>query len=474
MVGKSILRVLAITAAALICVAARATDEPCFAQTPAGAQSANDGLEPVKADALAATYWRQLAGSLWNVTGAKSADTTSPTPQPQSTGGSGRFQDRDRNFPQRESRTAIRLVKHVNGIFGGLESGSGLGLGLELTTADSIPGVEFRLTAITSTKLYRRFEGEAYFPKIGDEKTHASLWYGYTRRTKDNFFGIGPRTTRADETNYDLERRSVNAGLFRDFSEELQAGVYVSYVNSDAYRGQDDADPPIDLLFSNSPFTVPITRFIPGLHSGSKTISYGAFVEADARNNDSGLTKGFFFYGRLYSTDGLDKGNLASSDYGWIGAELDARGYIPVFSDKTSLVLRVAADLKDPKGGSLIPFYDLSSIGGFSRVRGFNTFRYRGNNSFVANVEVRQTVYAPSETRGVDVIVFGDAGQVWGDNRSKTDPAILLNDDFDSSNWRASFGGGLQYRHTKSLVVRVDVARTFERNHAYITLSRGF
>ena len=35
-------------------------------------------------------------------------------------------------------------------------------------------------------------------------------------------------------------------------------------------------------------------------------------------------------------------------------------------------------------------------------------------------------------TRGLDLIVFGDVGQVWGDNRSGIDPTILRNDDFDS------------------------------------------
>jgi hypothetical protein len=54
--------------------------------------------------------------------------------------------------------------KHLNAIMNGFAFGAGLGLGMQLTSADSIPGVEFRFTAITSTKLYRLFEGEAYLP----------------------------------------------------------------------------------------------------------------------------------------------------------------------------------------------------------------------------------------------------------------------------------------------------------------------
>jgi hypothetical protein len=102
-----------------------------------------------------------------------------------------RVKARGRKFPMRDSWTAIGIVEHVNGLFGGLEQGAGPGFGVELTTADSIPSIELRAAMLTSDKLYRRFEGEVNIPKIIDEKTHADFWYGYLRRTKDNYFGIG-------------------------------------------------------------------------------------------------------------------------------------------------------------------------------------------------------------------------------------------------------------------------------------------
>jgi hypothetical protein len=70
-------------------------------------------------------------------------------------------------------------AKYLYGIIGGFDQASGLGFGLELTTADKIPFVEFRVTALGSTRLYRRIEGEAYFPKIIDAKTHADVWFSY-------------------------------------------------------------------------------------------------------------------------------------------------------------------------------------------------------------------------------------------------------------------------------------------------------
>jgi hypothetical protein len=78
------------------------------------------------------------------------------------------------------------------------------------------------------------------------------------------------------------------------------------------------------------------------------------------------------------------------------------------------------------------------------------------------------------EHRGLDLIGFGDAGQVWGGNRSTTDPTILGNDNFASRNWKSGVGGGIQYRHTKSLVVRFDVATSQDGPRAYFSISRGF
>ena len=379
-----------------------------------------------------------------------------------------------RNGPTRESWNTIDLgTKYFRAVVGGFEQGASIGFGVQLTTADSIRFVEFRVTALTSPNLYRRFEGEAYFPQVFDKNTHADVWFDYLRRTKDKFFGIGSLVPNTSQTNFDLEQRSYNASLYHDFAERLQVGGYFSLSNSATYRGQRDRDIPIDILFSGDPSTVPVTRWTPGLRTNVKILSYGGFAEYDLRNNASGLTRGAYFYGRVGSAQGL-KDEPAFSDYGWLEAELDARGYVPLGSDKTSLAVRGYASLKDPRGGSQIPFYDLSFLGGRMYGRGFQNYRYRGNNSVLGSAELRQTVWTQSEDRGLDVFGFGDAGQVWGDNRSRTDPAILANDDFDSRKWRASVGGGVQYRYSRGFAGRVEIGHSHERNLIYFSITRGF
>jgi len=428
----------------------------------------------------------------------ENVDPPTPVPAPQGGFGTaaqafGRAKTQERFAPTRNPRIAFPIWgKHLNWILNGFAQGAGLGLGLQLTSADSIPGVEFRFTALTSTKLYRLFEGEAYIPRIFSEKTHADIWFQYLRRTKDTFFGIGPRIPNTSQTNYDIETRSFYGLLQHDFEEHLSAGVFVGVEDTSTYPGERDQDIPFNGLFSGDPILAiknfgSLTAWAPGFQQNTKILTWGGFGEFDRRNNDHGLTRGFFVYGRIASHDGLDLDN-AFSDYGWVEGAIDVRGYIPIFSDRTSIALRSGTVLQKTKGGSQIPFYDLAYLGGREFVRGFKNYRWRGNNAQLFSGEFRQTVYAIKEDRGIDVVVFADTGQVWGDNRDQIVPslppavvpriviipAIIANQSFDSSNWRSSFGGGLQYRHSKGLAARIELGHSNERNLIYFSLSRGF
>lgn len=399
---------------------------------------------------------------------------TGPSGNPQGVASlTSHFQTFTRYVPLRENWTTINLgTKYAKAVVGGLEQGASLGLGLQFTTADLWP-IELRATAITSSKLYRRGQAEAYIPKLFSEHTHADFWFDYLRRTKDNFFGIGPHTPTTSETNYDIERRSYNAALYHNFTREAVAGGYASFSNSATYKGQVTSELPIDQLFSGDPNTIPVSRWVPGLRVNTRILSYGGFAELDYRNNSRGLTRGGFFYGRVGRAEAIAY-DTVFSDYEWLDSEMDARGYIPLGSDKTSLALRAYAALREPHGDSQIPFYDQAYLGGRMYGRGFEDYRYRANNLALGSVELRQTVWPQREDRGLDIFGFGDAGQVWGDNRSHTDPVILANQDFNWQVWKTSIGGGLQYRYSKSLAGRVELGHSNQRNLVYVSISRGF
>ncbi|HEY6400064.1 MAG TPA: BamA/TamA family outer membrane protein [Blastocatellia bacterium] len=413
---------------------------------------------------------------------------TAPTPNPQVTGPSGptptarvtdRVKVRELLAPWREDYAAIRIgPRYINGVVGGFEQGSGLGLGVEFTTNDKFSWVEFRATAIVSTQWFRRGRLTAYFPEIGDEQTHANVWFDYLLVRAWNFYGIGPRTPRATRTSFHMERRGYHGLLQRDFTKRFRAGVFAGLTNTGARNGDNNDVPSINTFFSGNPAVRPITAFAPGLDMNAEISHYGLYGEYDGRSNTTGLTKGFYLYGMLGSWDGIDNGALFT-DWGWVWSILDARAYIPLGSNKTSFAARVFASLEDPKGGSQIPFYYQSFIGGRLYVRGLRDYRFRANNALVLSVEPRQTVWPMNDdnTRGIDIHAFGDGGQVWGDNRSSidpSDPVVIANRSFSSIKWRFGIGGGVTYRHNRAFAARIEVGHSNETNLVYISFTRGF
>ncbi len=176
------------------------------------------------------------------------------------------FKSRDRLGPRRDDRTILNFGnKHINAILGGLEQGAGFAFGAEFTTADKIPGVELRLSLITSTLFYFRGEVAAEVPKVFNERSHGEVWWSYSRRPRDPFYGIGNRTNLDDRTSYDLESRFFGSTFTYDLAKKTTTGVYVSYYNSSNYLGNRDDLPPIDQEFSGNPNTQPPTRYVPGL-----------------------------------------------------------------------------------------------------------------------------------------------------------------------------------------------------------------
>ena len=376
-----------------------------------------------------------------------------------------------RNVPLREKLAAINLpTKFMRGIVGGFEQGAGIAGGAQLTSADMIPALEFRTTVLTSSRFYRRFDVEAYLPNIHGGRNHADMWFSYVRRESD-FFGIGPRISADLSTSFAVEQRSYQGSFYRDLADNFQGGVYTGLTNSHSSGGNADTNP-IGESFSSTP-DQPGAQWIPGFLSNTKVLSYGGFLAYDTRDNTSGLTRGINVYGRVESNDGLDN-HAAFADYGWIEGEVDVRGYVPLPSSNTSLALRSRGQLQRPKGGSQIPFFEMSWLGGREYLRGYKAYRFRGNNMLLFSSELRQTVYSKTDLRGVDVFAFADSGQVWGDARSLTDPLILENQAFSSSNWHSGVGGGLQYRHSSTLAARFEVGRSNEGAVIYVSMSRGF
>lgn len=375
-----------------------------------------------------------------------------------------------RQVPVRETLAAINLkTAYARAIVGGFDQGAGIGGGVQLTSANAIRGLELRATALTSTRFYRRFDVGVFVPEIGSRRNHADLWFSHQQRDTD-FYGIGSHTSPDLQSQFATRRRSYQGSLYRDFADHVQGGVYAQIMHTQSAPGEATPGAPIDEL-SSSAASEPVAR--SALRLNTQILSYGGFAVYDTRDNSNGLTRGVNIFGRVASAEGVGRHD-ASANYGWIETEIDARGFIPLGSARTSLALRSRNLLKTPRGeASQIPFYDLSWLGGRTSLRGYHSYRFRANNVALVSTELLQTTYAMSRVRGIDVFGFADAGQVWGDVRADTNSVILDRQGL-LSRWHSGLGGGLQYRHSRSIAARVEVGRSDDHVLTYFSLSRGF
>jgi hypothetical protein len=341
-----------------------------------------------------------------------------------------------RQVPLRETLTAIDVgTRYAHAIFGGFEQGSGIGGGVQLTTAGAIPGVEFRATALRTTRRDRRWDLEAFLPNIAGSRNHADVWFSQLHRRTD-FYGVGPRTSEDLDTEFTVDRRSYQGSFYRDLTEHLQGGIYTQLMDTHGVLRADPTD--------------------------SQILTYGTFLSYDTRDNGIGLTRGLNLFGRVASADGIGR-RTGAAKYGWMEVEFDARAHAPLGSPHTSLLLRSRGQFKTPAGGgNTIPYYDLSWLGGRQYLRGYHSYRFRDNNVILVSSELQQTVYSITNVRGVEVFASADTGQVWGTHR------------FDSRNWQSGVGGGLQYRHSRTVAARVEASRSRERVAFYASVSRGF
>jgi hypothetical protein len=380
-----------------------------------------------------------------------------------------------RDVPVRDNLDTFDLPKRrfdvkYRAIIGGFAQGAGIGGGLQATTADTIPHVQVRANFLTSTAVAQRVDVGARFDD-NSKRNHIDAWFGYLKRQTD-FYGIGTQLADAERSTFGLDQRSYQFSFFRDLAFHLQSGFFVQAVGTRTVPGKNTKIAPITDHFSGSAEVAP-SQWIPGFNSTIQILSYGGFVKYDTRDRSKGLTRGLNIYLRGASNDGIRAGN-AFGDFGWIEGEFDARAYLPIHGPRVSLALRNAGQFKNPKGDSQIPFYALAFLGGHDYVRGYDAYRYRGNNVLIYSSELRYNVFRKSDSKGWDVIGFADTGRLWGDSRSLTDAAILANQSFSSGPWRSGFGGGMEYRHSQGIAVRAEMGHSSQGTLIYTSLSRGF
>jgi outer membrane protein OmpA-like peptidoglycan-associated protein len=279
---------------------------------------------------------------------------------------------------------------------GGLPPDSGFTLGAEAWKTRLAGGfVDAGVLTLASLKKYEHVEAFVGVPRFANGRLFAAFAARYRNYPEENFFGLGPDSSKTDRTDFRLEDVNYTATFgVRPFSK-MRAGVAAGLLDVNTGPGQDEKDPSVEQLFS--PGQVPALGLQPDY------LHLGAFVEYDSRDSPGDPRAGGLYSFRMTHYDDRDFSRFTFGRY-----DLDLRQFFPVRDRQDAIAVRGALSLSGVETDQQVPFFLQPTVGGSNDLRGFRQYRFRDNNALTFSLEYRRPLYA-----FLDLVVFGDAAKVF-------------------------------------------------------------
>ena len=351
-----------------------------------------------------------------------------------------------------------------------LSSGGGPGPALHLWARDiGSTSIDFHASAAYTIYKYQYFDAQfgllphvdkrlprfetgtnALFPLADIEKTSAAPGFNiyasarYRDYPREDFFGVGPNSLRANHTDYRLQD-GLYEGVVRFRVSRLSVMGRAGVLHTSILEGTDPADPNAEVLFNNS--TAPGLLRSPDFNH----MSGGAWLEL--RDEPGNPHKGAAF-GAAYAHFDERNGNR----YEFNRLSIDAREYLKLGSNRNVIALRQALSMDDPEPGAVVPFYLRPTLGGSNFFRAYSSFRFRDDRLLYLASEYRFEFHPK-----VELALIYETGKVFPDSQN-----VSLRD------MRRGYGAGLRFKSTKKVHVRLDVVHGIEGNRIHLKLGPAF
>lgn len=342
----------------------------------------------------------------------------------------------------RERRIMERFQAGLFGfhpLVGGMQTGSGFALG----TSWSRGIVE--TSAQVSFKGYQKYGVSLSAPPLMNNRVSARLRAEYRNYSQERFFGVGQDSRKEDRADYRLEDYTIAGDVVVHVTNNVRAGGTVGWIETHIGEGTGTRIPSLSSM-----------SYVSGLSAFDKQPRYvetGAFVDMDYRDEPGNPRAGAQYTARWSSFHDRDFG-----EYGFNRIDIEIQQYFPFFNQRRVIALRVKTALTETSDGQQVPFYMLPSLGGSQDLRGFSELRFRDNNMVVFNAEYRWEAFS-----GLDMALFGDAGQV----------ASRISD-FDFGAMKTAAGIGFRFNTAKKVFARVDVAFSQEGPRVSLNFNHAF
>jgi hypothetical protein len=268
----------------------------------------------------------------------------------------------------------------------------------------------------------------------------------YRRSPRVDFFGVGPARPEI-ETDYAVSGSSVDAVVQWQPSAVFGLSVRAGVLDLQTGRGADDETPDVEDRFGPDE--------APGLLRQPRYTTAGVGLAVDTRNPVRFPTSGVFIGAALWRFVPLD----AHSESFTRGA-IDWRAYRAFVPGRDSHVVaaRLLASLDQAPNHSPVPFYLQRWLGGSQSLRGYESYRFRGQAVVHLSLEHRWRA-----ARFIEIVPFVDAGAIATSVRA-----------LGSSPLEVIPGIGVRVRTDERVLVRVDWARRSDGHRLLFSLTPAF
>jgi outer membrane protein assembly factor BamA len=278
-------------------------------------------------------------------------------------------------------------------------------------------------------------------------ETGRTLLYGsarYRHYPQTAFYGLGQQARRAGRSDYlsqDALYELVAGYQGPRGSALLRGGLLQAFVGP----GTSDEDPTVRVLYTDAS--------APGLDRQPDFVHLTASLLYDGRDIPGNPHRGGMV--ALAASRFDERGG---DEFTFDRLAGDARAFAPLGSPQRVLALRLLASADHPADGARVPFYLQEPLGGSRTLRGFRTFRFRGQKLLLLQAEYRWEAWP-----ALELALFADAGRAYGPGE-----AYALRD-LDSD-----VGLGFRIKTHDAVIARLDVARSREDTRFLFRLGPSF
>jgi hypothetical protein len=323
---------------------------------------------------------------------------------------------------------------------GSLAIGSGFAFGVGFRDRDLFNHYgSLDLWGAASIKGYSAYRVTFSFPELARKKLLLETWGGRRDFPKENFFGIGPDSSRDDQSDYAIRTSYVGGRAGIRPVPPVLIGGGLEFQHPRIGSGRNNRIPNTGEIFPPSE--------VPGADSTSDFLRSSGFVEIDYRKPLHARKGGWYRFDVAHYDD------RTAGLFSFNRFDVDLRQFMSVLAERRVFAVRFALSTSDTPDGQTMPFFYMPTLGGNDTLRGFREYRFRGPHAILAQAEYRWEIWS-----GFDGALFYDSGKV-ADRRG----------DLNFNNLEHDYGIGFRFNTNNGIILRVDAAfGSADGKHLYI------